>query len=182
MRGDARRQRGFTLFELVVCLLLITVLATLAYLHYQRLAVDAERAAFRGVLGWLRAGINLERTRALGSGQPASLEALEGTNPMALLARVVTPPANYVGERNGDEALAVPGGRWYFDSGTGQLVYRVRYAANRRGLPPGVERVGFSLKVHPAPADKKDRRVRRGLALTAQTPGYDRSPLRLGGR
>lgn len=175
------RTRGFTQFELVVCLTLILLLGFGGYLRYMALVVDAERAAFQGVMGWLQAGINLEMGRALVRGDLGELSVLEGRNPMELVTRVMTPPSNYLGALSGEAAAAAEPGNWYYDSERALLVYRVKYEANLEGFRRAPDRrLAFRLKVVYQPADNRGYRRVRGLKLEAVDAGFRRTPLAWG--
>ena len=146
MRG-LRRQRGFSMLELVVAGLLIVVLATATYRQYMNIVVDAEHAAFDGVSGWLQAGLNMRLSRAVGGQQPELLADLEGANPMRLLEEVMVPPSNYLGELGGQEAQQAEPGNWYFDLQQRVLIYRFRYREAMEGFERAADqRIGLRLK------------------------------------
>ena len=167
-RGRGGRAGGFSKFELVVCLLLMTVVGSILYGRYMALVVDAERAAIRGVIGWLQAGVNVRMSLAVTSGDYGGLGALEGSNPMVLVARVMEPPSNYLGELDGAAAQQAPRGYWYFDRDRGVLVYRLRYQASGDGFVRAADqRIGFRLKLRYRAADKHPGQRISGLALEA---------------
>jgi general secretion pathway protein G len=126
------RQRGATLLELGLVLVLVTIFVTIATLRIWELRLAAERTGVESTLGTLRSALSNETmVRALQGGL-AQIARLDRTNPMALLER---PPANYLGEFDGRDPGPPDGYQWYFDTGQGTLVYRV---ANREILA-GVE-------------------------------------------
>ncbi len=54
---DHFSNRGFTLIELVIIIVVLGILSTFAVAKYQDLTLDAKRSACRGALGGLRSGI-----------------------------------------------------------------------------------------------------------------------------
>ncbi len=160
------RQRGFSLLELVVCIALITGLASIAYSRLSQLAEDAEHAAFQGVVGWLQAGVNLEFSHALAQGRLADMQQLERYNPMLLADKVVQRPSNYLGELSEAQAEQAPAGHWFFVLGRGELVYRSRYRGGfSRYQPDERGDIRFRLKLLRAAADSLGKRAVRGVAL-----------------
>lgn len=163
-----RNTGGFSKFELVICLLFMVVVGSSLYSRYMTLVVDAEQAAIRGVIGWLQAGINVRMSLAVTSGDLNSLRGLEGSNPMVLVARVMEPPSNYLGELTGDVAQQAARGSWYFDSERRVLVYRLQYQATAEGFTQAADqRLAFRLKLRYQTADTAGGEQIRGLALEA---------------
>ena len=117
------RNKGFSLFELVVVLTVIGVLIALAIDRLPAWRGEAERTAVENIAGSLRSALGMKVASYLVQGDMAGIEALVGSNPMTQLAEV---PGNYAGARSGADAAAVEGGQWYFDAVARQLVYRVR--------------------------------------------------------
>lgn len=163
-----RKTRGFSKFELVICLLFMLVVGSSLYSRYMTLVVDAEQAAIRGVIGWLQAGINVRMSLAVTSGDLNGLRGLEGSNPMVLVARVMEPPSNYLGELAGDAAQRAARGSWYFDTERRVLVYRLQYQATAEGFTQAADqRLAFRLKLRYQAADIAGGAQIRGLALEA---------------
>ncbi len=172
-RSTPARQRGFTLLELVIAIVVILLLATGSYIRYMALAADAERAAFKGVSGWLRAGLNMEVSGALGRNDMASLEALEMSNPMSLVMKVMEPPSNYLGELSGTEARNAAAGHWYYDLDQRLLAYHVRYNRNLEAIAgTNYNRLYFKLKVSFRPADRNGMLRPGGLRLEPVEQGF----------
>ncbi len=178
------RQQGFSLLELVIALALIIVLATSSYTRYMGLVVDAERAAFRGVWGWLRSGINMEMSEALSSRGFESLTELEHTNPMILVMKVMESPSNYLGELSQQEVHQAAPGSWYYDLDQRLLVYHVRYTENIEGIEGDADkRLKFKLKVVRRNADSlsdKEQYPVRGLELSPVDKNFWQTPLSFG--
>jgi general secretion pathway protein G len=74
----------------------------------------------------------------------ADLQALEGSNPMTLLAET---PHNYLGERDGVDPATLEDGNWYFDKRDKTLVYLVRNKGFFTGGPPKPPRARFAVRL-----------------------------------
>ena len=123
-RGCVRRcNRGFSLLELVIVIVIISVLMVLAMSRLLALMVDAERVTMESVAGALRSAIGMKVAENIVKSKVAELPAFEGSNPMALLAET---PHNYLGELDGADPAKLEDGQWYFDKRDKALVYLVR--------------------------------------------------------
>jgi type II secretory pathway pseudopilin PulG len=125
--GMRNTQTGFSLFELVVYLLIASILFSAALNRYREFPGEAERANFIAVLAQLKAGVNLQMMSAIASGGRAEVSALTGTNPMSLMLQT---PSNYVGEFSVIDETTMPRRVWYFDIVRGELVYLAENANN----------------------------------------------------
>jgi|SRR5690554_1125596 len=117
----SQRQRGFSLFELIVYILAASILFSVMLNRYRDFPAEAERANFLAVVGQLRAAVNLQMMTGIAEGRLQGLEALEGSNPMDLLLEM---PVNYRGEFDHID-VTLPRRSWYFDRAQGELVYHV---------------------------------------------------------
>ena len=116
-------ERGFSLIELTVVIVIVTLLLTLAISRLLALQVDAERVAMEGVAGTLRSAIGIKVAEFIVKQNMRGLEALEGSNPMDRLAEL---PSNYLGALDGPDPKVLADGNWYFDTQSRVLVYLVR--------------------------------------------------------
>jgi len=123
-RTTGSNSRGFTLFELVVVISVVSVLAFFALDRYYRLLVEVERTAMEHNLGVMRSALAMEVTASLVEGDRAAVQRLIGSNPMDLLVEL---PHNYDGSVSSLTARTVAPGRWYFDASGRQLVYKVQH-------------------------------------------------------
>jgi general secretion pathway protein G len=128
-----RRGRGFTLLELVVVICLIAILFTVAANRLWHVQVAAEQAAMDMMLGNLRSALGIKVAELFTRGDLAGLRALEGSNPMRLMAET---PENYLGELSGEPGRR---GSWRFSPRDGVLIYRARNEAYFQGTGGGPE-------------------------------------------
>lgn len=117
------KQRGFSLFEMVLVVLLIGVLVTIAVDRLLQLQIEAERISVRHVIGTLESAVYLQVAEMVVKQGLDSVRQLENANPMDYLQKL---PNNYVGVKNSEAASQVPVLNWYFDSVDDVLVYKVQ--------------------------------------------------------
>ena len=122
-----RRQRGFSMFEMMVYILSASILFAAAFNRYQDFPGEAERANFLAILAQLNAATNLQMMRTIASGEFQQSGMLDGMNPMDLM---LTTPGNYVGVLSGADESTLPRRIWYFDGTRGELVYLANDARN----------------------------------------------------
>lgn len=144
--GAKRRQRGFTMFEMVVYILAASILFAAAFDRYREFPGEAERANFQAILAQLNTAVNLQMMRAIVSESYSRPSELEGGNPMDLM---LTPPGNYVGAFNGVDVSTMPRRVWYFDESAQELVYLADSAENLyrtdAETPVPIDSVRFSI-------------------------------------
>ncbi len=136
---------GFSLFELLVVIIIISILMVIAIQRLLALQVDAERVVMESVVGALRSALGIKVAETFVRQGSASLATLESSNPMNLLAEV---PANYLGELDSsmDPAL-LERGNWYFDTGNRNLVYLVNNSGYFSGGMPDPARARFAIRI-----------------------------------
>jgi prepilin-type N-terminal cleavage/methylation domain-containing protein len=139
-----RSNRGFSLLELVIVIVIISVLLVMAISRLLALQVDAERVTMEMVAGTLRSAIGMKVAQSIVELKVAELSALEGSNPMAQLAET---PQNYLGERDGVDPATLEDGNWYFDRQAKVLVYLVRNKGFFTGGQPNPPRARFVLRL-----------------------------------
>jgi len=115
-----RLQSGFSILELVVVIVLMSVLLTLGIDRLLAMKAQAERTGMDQVLGSIRSGLTIRMAEMAVRARLPQGAALAGKNPIAVLA---DPPHNYVGELFGVDPRSVPAGSWYFDLRDGTLCY-----------------------------------------------------------
>jgi len=120
-----RSGRGFSLLELLIVIVIISVLLVVAVDRLLALRFEAERATVQTVLGALRSALYIEFAAAAAKGEIKRMDTAGGSNPMLHLAEK---PEGYAGEFYGPEPKVFEPGTWYFDLRDRTLVYVVRFA------------------------------------------------------
>jgi len=116
--------RGFSLLELLIVIVIVSVLLVVAIDRLLALRFEAERATVQTVLGALRSALYIEFAAAAAKGEIKRMDTAPGSNPMLHLAEK---PEGYAGEFYGPEPKVFEPGTWYFDLRDRTLVYVVRF-------------------------------------------------------
>jgi prepilin-type N-terminal cleavage/methylation domain-containing protein len=169
-----RSERGFSLLELLIVIVIVSVLLVVALDRLLRLRFEAERAMVQSVIGGMRSALYIEFAGAAARGQLRSMDVAGGSNPMLRLAEK---PDTYAGEFFGPDPALFEPGTWYFDTRDHALVYVVRFPQQFVSPLSGTPRA--RLAVEPD-YDDLDRNGRfdpgrdpvRGLKLVPLEPFY----------
>lgn len=164
--------RGFSLFELLVVIVIVSVLMIIAISRLLALQVDAERVVMESTVGALRSGLGIKVAESIVKHKVSALPAYEDSNPMNLLAEV---PRNYLGEMEGVDPHTLEKGSWYFDKTAKTLVYIVDNAGYFSGGIDNPLRARFKIRLVYTDADSNgtfDNGVDsiEGLRLAALEP------------
>ncbi|PSF05546.1 pilin [Marinobacter fuscus] len=73
-----RKQRGFTLIELVVVIAILAILAAFALPRFAQLSEQAHESSIKGTAGALSAGVALVKAQWVTNGQTAAVAAVDG--------------------------------------------------------------------------------------------------------
>lgn len=131
---------GFSLFELVVVISIVAVLASLLLgrmLYYQE---QAEKTAMIEVAGAIQSALIMQYGRVLTRGKPSDVEWLIKDNPMNWMQQK---PLNYAGEFHDPTPLTVESGNWVFDLDSRDLIYVPRIANNFKPGKDGKQWIRF---------------------------------------
>ena len=119
-----RDERGFSLLELLIVVVVISVLMVVAIDRLLRLRFAAERVMVETMVSGLRSALYIEFAGAAVHGKSDAMAAARGSNP---ITRLSERPATYAGEFFGPDPAGFPPGSWYFDTRERNLVYVVRF-------------------------------------------------------
>lgn len=143
-RYRPKGESGFSLFELLIVIVIVSILMVIAIQRLLSLQVDAERVVMESVAGTLRSAMGIKVAESIVRQNVAALASLEGSNPMNLLAEQ---PRNYVGELTGVDPGAMEAGSWYFDTNERTLVYLVDNKAYFSGGADSPPRARFKVRL-----------------------------------
>ena len=138
------RAKGFSLLELIVVIVIISILLVIAISRLLALQVDAERVAMETVAGTLRSAIGIKVAEFIVKQDVRNLGSLDGSNPMDRFAEF---PANYLGELDNPDPKTLDDGNWYFDKRSQTLVYLVRNKGFFRGGLSDPPRARFAIRL-----------------------------------
>ena len=167
-RWARSRHRGFSLFEFVVVIGIVALLAGLFLSRIPAWQARAEMAAMEHVVGSLRSALTIKVAQSIARGNTAGIRYLAGSNPMDRLSEA---PGNYLGVLTGENAASVKGGVWYFDARYRTLVYRVRHQAYFNGgfgYPPSAR--FFVHLVYAQDGGRRSRQRRREVVGVRLAP------------
>jgi prepilin-type N-terminal cleavage/methylation domain-containing protein len=119
-----RAERAFSLLELLIVIVIISVLLVIAVERLLKLRFEAERVTVQSVVAAMKSGLYIEFAAAMAGGQGARIDGARGSNPMLRLAER---PDGYAGEFFGADPKLFEPGTWYFDTRDRALVYLVRF-------------------------------------------------------
>jgi prepilin-type N-terminal cleavage/methylation domain-containing protein len=172
MKG--RSARGFSLLELLIVIVIVSVLLVVAIDRLLVLRFEAERAAVQTVIGALRSALYIEFAAAAAKGEIKRMDTAPGSNPMLHLAEQ---PDGYAGEFFGPDPAVFEPGTWYFDLRDRALIYLVRFPQQFVTPLSGPPRLRLTVE---ADYDDIDRNGRfdpgrdpvRGLKLVPSEPFF----------
>ena len=162
-----RNERGFSLLELVVAIIIIVILyvvqaekalppstdgksvdgkSTAGQVKREPLPlrVDAEKTSMESVVSAIRTSLATEVSMRMVKGKSLTLSTLDGSNPMPRLGEE---PNNYLGELSSPDLDTIEGGHWYFDLKDRTLVYMASNPQYFKTALPGPPRARFTIKL-----------------------------------
>jgi prepilin-type N-terminal cleavage/methylation domain-containing protein len=121
------RHAGFTLFELMVVVVIVASLAGVFLVRFLSYQEAAERVSMEQTVGAIRSGLNIQMASLIARGKSEDIAQLVALNPFTFLAHK---QKNYAGEYFDPKPADIPPGSWYFDLKRRQLVYLVDRGAH----------------------------------------------------
>lgn len=142
--GAAGRHAGFTLFELIVVICIVSILAGILLNRLQVYKEAAEKAAMQQTAAAIKSALQMRVAAYMIGGRDNEIENLRNENPVNWLQEK---PADYAGEFYADAYARVPPGSWYFDLTRRELVYVVKLGDNFKPGPDGRKWVRYRVKL-----------------------------------
>lgn len=120
MKTSINNQKGFTLIELVVVLVILALLAAVAVPKFLDLQKRAEAASIQAVLGSVRSALSIRSARGLTTGEDIAALATGGANELLIMQDLLSnKPEKY----RGAIANSADKGVWFDDTDNNDLVY-----------------------------------------------------------
>jgi len=116
---------GFTQFEMVIVIILISILSAVAIQRMWSWRYEIERTFVETVKGNIKSALGLQTANLALKGKLNLLFTLAGSNPFSLLAQK---PDKYLGILTDKQAENYPAGSWYFNDQQKALVYLVEHS------------------------------------------------------
>jgi len=138
------KNTGFSLLEIIVVVVIISILFGLAIDHLFKWRISAEKAGVQKLVSQMRSAISLQVTKYYVKGRLGDVLNLVGTNP---LVYVIELPSTYSGEFKRPDLNTLQPGNWLYDTSKKILIYRVRYPKNFTTKLAGIKRIELKVSL-----------------------------------
>jgi len=125
-----KNQRGFTLIELVIIIVILGILAAIAIPKYQDMSSDAREAACRSALGALRSGITIYYANQAVQSGTAGWPPMDSLGNVGTVMEQAIPPNPYVADTDAPDSIVTgvtkgtvigTRGGWAYNPTTGEI-------------------------------------------------------------
>ena len=169
MPGGARApaQAGFSLFELVVVICIVAVMAGILLNRLRVYEEAAEKAVMQQTAAAIKSALQMRVAAYLIGGRDNEIENLRQENPVGWLQEK---PAGYAGEFFADAYARVPPGSWYFDLSRRELVYVINLGNHFTPGPDGRKWVRYRVRIEYENMPEKGAPPRKVLSAAGFAP------------
>ncbi|MEK7438954.1 MAG: hypothetical protein AAB150_18950 [Pseudomonadota bacterium] len=166
-RVQAGRHAGFTLFELVIVVCVVSVMAFLLVDRLQVYKEAAEKASMQQTAAAIKSALQLRVAAYMIEGRDKQIETLRLENPVNWLQ---DPPENYVGEYYSDAYARVKPGSWYFDLARREFIYVVNLESKFLPRSDGRKWVRYRVKIEYDEVQETNAPPRKVLSAVSFVP------------
>jgi prepilin-type N-terminal cleavage/methylation domain-containing protein len=166
-RRPAGRHSGFTLFELIIVVCLVSIMAGLLLNRLQVYQEAAEKAAMQQTAAAIKSALQMRVASYMINGRDKEIENLRNENPVNWLQE---PPADYAGEFYADAYVRVKPGSWYWNLSRRELVYVVNLGSNFKPADDGRKWVRYRVSIEYESAQQQGAPPRKVLSAVSFAP------------
>ena len=166
-RRPAGRQTGFTLFELILVVCIVALMAGILLNRMQLYEEAAEKAAMQQTAAAIKSALQMRVAAYMISGRDNEIEHLRSENPVSWLQEA---PVDYVGEFYADAYARVRPGSWYFDLTRRELVYVISLGNNFKPGTDGRKWVRYRVRIEYEQVPEKGAPPRKVLSAVSFVP------------
>jgi prepilin-type N-terminal cleavage/methylation domain-containing protein len=135
---------GFTLFELIVVVCIVAILAGILFNRLRFYEEAAEKAAMQQTAAAIKSALQMRVASYMMSGRDNEIEKLRDENPVNWLQEK---PADYAGEFYADAYARVRPGSWYFDLTRREFIYVINLGSYFKPGPDGRKWVRYRVRI-----------------------------------
>jgi len=161
------RPAGFTLFELIVVVCVVAVMATLLLNRLRLYEEAAEKAGMQQVAAAIKSALQMRVAAYMIGGRDGEIENLRAENPVDWLQER---PQNYAGEFYADAYARVTPGSWYFDLTRREFVYVIKLGDHFKSGPDARKWVRYRVRIEYAAVPNKESAPRKVLSAVGFGP------------
>ena len=165
--GPTGPQGGFTLFELIVVICIVAVMAGILLNRLQVYEEAAEKAAMQQTAAAVKSALQMRVAAYMIDGRDKEIENLRDENPVDWLQEK---PENYAGEYYADAYTRVRPGSWYFDLSRRELIYVLNLGANFKPGPDGRKWIRYRVHIDYDQVPQRQGPPRRVLTAVSFAP------------
>jgi prepilin-type N-terminal cleavage/methylation domain-containing protein len=166
-RGPAERQAGFSLFELIVVVCIVAIMAGILLNRLRVYEEAAEKAAMQQTAAAIKSALQMRVASYMISGRDNQIESLRNENPVSWLQEK---PADYAGEFYADAYARVRPGSWYFDLTRREFIYVINLGANFKAGADGRKWVRYRVRIEYENVPEKGAPLRKVLSAVSFAP------------
>jgi prepilin-type N-terminal cleavage/methylation domain-containing protein len=165
--APANRHAGFTLFELIIVVCIVAIMAGILFNRLQVYKEAAEKAAMQQTAAAIKSALQMRVASYMINGRDNEIENLRNENPVSWLQEN---PADYAGEFYADAYARVRPGNWYFDVARRELIYVINLGDNFKPGPDGRKWVRYRVSIGYENVPEKGAPPRKVLSAVSFAP------------